>query len=148
MSETALIPPDGYTDIGGEVCKCPQMWTDGKRNYCCGARPLNASQRLPGSAYFISASEAPEEYAVVEIFGHRRHCGRVLEVDRFGAKLLRIDVPKDGKFENGYTSHFYGGSSIFSFSPCDLATVERANQERVQAVGRITYDHDDDEDIG
>lgn len=87
---------------------------------------------------------APDEYAMVEIFGHRRHCGRILEVDRFGTKLLRIDVPKDGKFELGYTSHFYGGGSIFSVSPCDLATVERANRP-YQPAGVITHQPEDDE---
>jgi hypothetical protein len=79
------------------------------------------------------------EFAVIEIFGHRSHAGRIFEVDRFGTKLLRIDVPKDGKFENGFTSHFYGGASVFSLTPCDLATVERINKPRA-AYGRLTYD--------
>lgn len=94
----------------------------------------------------------PDEYAIVEIFGHRRHVGRILEVDRFGAKMLRIDVPKDGKFENGYATHFYGGSSIFSMTPCDRATVERAGRP-YQAAGMITHEpidepeNHEDEDV-
>lgn len=93
----------------------------------------------------------PDEYAIIEIFGHRRHVGRVLEVDRFGAKMLRIDVPKDGKFDAGYATHFYGGASIFSMTPCDLATVERANRP-YQSAGMIThgpseFDETADEDV-
>ena len=40
-----------------------------------------------------NAGPAPEMWAQVEIFGHRRHYGRISEVERFGAKLLRVDVP-------------------------------------------------------
>lgn len=83
-----------------------------------------------------------EEYAIVEIFGHRRHAGRVLEVERFGTKLLRVDVPTDGSFEKGFTSHFYGGASIFSFTPTDLATVERLNKPYEPA--RLTRYRPDD----
>lgn len=36
------------------------------------------------------------EWAVVEVFGHRRHAGRTREEERFGAKMLRIDVPNKG----------------------------------------------------
>lgn len=42
--------------------------------------------------------DEPEEYAIVEIFGHRRHAGRIQEVDRFGSKMLRIDVPKQPSY--------------------------------------------------
>ncbi|RWH31605.1 MAG: hypothetical protein E5X22_22805 [Mesorhizobium sp.] len=43
-------------------------------------------------------SNLPEgfEWAIVEIFGHRRHAGRAREEERFGAKMLRIDVPTIG----------------------------------------------------
>lgn len=77
------------------------------------------------------ADQQPEpepEYAIVEIFGRRKHAGRIQEVDRFGAKMLRIDVPNKGDFANGFISHFYGGGSIFSLTNTDLATVERINK--------------------
>lgn len=32
-------------------------------------------------------------WAIVEIFGHRRHVGIASEEERFGVKMLRIDVP-------------------------------------------------------
>jgi hypothetical protein len=77
-------------------------------------------------------ADAPaDEYAVVELFGHVRRVGRVLEVEKFGTKMLRVDVPKNakksGKFEDGFVTMFYGGSAIYGFTPCDLATVEREN---------------------
>ncbi|WP_206513299.1 hypothetical protein [Pelagibacterium montanilacus] len=68
------------------------------------------------------------EWAVVEIFGHRRHAGRAREEERFGSKMLRIDVPIEGDPAKGWTSHFYGGASIFSFTPSDKATVMRINR--------------------
>ena len=95
-------------------------------------------------------AEAPaDEYAVVEIFGHRRHAGRIMEVDRFGAKMLRVDVPNEGDFEKGYVSHFYGGGSLFSVTPTDLATVQRINAPYrpagIQSLPAPDYDDDDPE---
>jgi len=67
------------------------------------------------------------EWAIVEIFGHRRHAGKVSEEERFGAKMLRVDQPKfevDGSVT--WTTHYYGGASIFGITPTDEATVMRA----------------------
>jgi len=90
-----------------------------------------------------SAAEAPEaefEWAIVEIFGHRRHAGRVREEERFGAKMLRIDVPtllvmhpeKESDqptfLVEKWTTHWYGGPSIFSFTLTDEASVVRINR--------------------
>jgi hypothetical protein len=91
-------------------------------------------------------SAATEEYAIVEVFGHRRHAGRVCEVEKFGTKLLRIDIPTDGDFAKGFTTHFYGGSSIFSFSPCDLAMVQKVNKP-YDAAGRLTYREPEPDEI-
>jgi hypothetical protein len=72
----------------------------------------------------------------------------VLEVDRFGSKLLRIDVPRTGKFEDGYETHFYGGGSIFSLTPCDLLTVERLNTHTSHLAAQLSYAGDGaDDDI-
>lgn len=77
--------------------------------------------------------ETPEtdgwEWAIVEIFGHRRHAGRTREEERFGAKLLRVDVPNKGApAAHGWTTHYYGGSSIFSFTPTDEASALKINR--------------------
>ena len=69
------------------------------------------------------------EWAVVEIMGHRRHVGRTREVERFGAKMIRVDVPACGNpAEHGWITHFYPGSALFSFTPTDEASALRANR--------------------
>lgn len=68
------------------------------------------------------------EWAVVEVFGHRRHVGRIREEERFGAKLMRIDVPTKGDPAGPWVTHFYGGASIFSLTMTDEASAMRANK--------------------
>lgn len=69
------------------------------------------------------------EWALVEIMGFRKHAGRCREVERFGAKLLRIDVPiKGDPVANGWETHFYSGASMFSYTPTDEDSVMRANK--------------------
>ena len=77
--------------------------------------------------------EPATEWAVVEVYGHRRHAGRIVDHERFGAKMLRVDVPTieivDGAAQlTGWTTHFYGGGAIFSMTPTDEATVMRMNR--------------------
>lgn len=40
-----------------------------------------------------STNPLPETWAVVELMGHVRLAGRLSEVERFGGKLARLDVP-------------------------------------------------------
>lgn len=65
------------------------------------------------------APDAPappaEEWAHVEIFGHRSHYGRIAEVERFGTKMMRIDVPTEDL--EVFETFFYGGGSVFSMTP-------------------------------
>jgi hypothetical protein len=95
--------------------------------------------------------EQPPEYAIVEIMGHRKHAGRIYDVERFGAKMVRIDVPTEGDFAKGYTTHFYSGPSIFSITPTDLATVLKMNKPWEPArLSRWRDEDDPDEttDVG
>ena len=69
----------------------------------------------------------------------------ITEVEKFGTKLLRIDIPETGKFGNGFTSQMYGGASLFSVTPCDLATVEKTNKPH-EPMGRLTYHEPDETD--
>lgn len=88
------------------------------------------------------------EWAVVEIFGHRQHAGRTREEERFGSKMLRVDVPivtlRDGEGGarvaeiSGWRTHYYGGSAIFSFSLTDEASAIRANRP-YETAARIAY---------
>lgn len=100
-----------------------------------------------------SAEDSPAavddaEYAIVEIMGHRRHFGRIADVERFGGRFLRIDVPMAGGFDAGWVSHFYGGAAIFSITSTDRQTVEAHNRPYA-APGRFlppAPDTDDAED--
>lgn len=88
-------------------------------------------------------SDATFEWCIVEIFGHRKHAGRGREEERFGSKMLRIDVPKFVSFrrtdpnaagvkldppEIEWVTHYYGGASIFSFTLTDESTVMQMNK--------------------
>jgi hypothetical protein len=82
---------------------------------------------------------SPEEWAQVEVFGHRRHFGRICEVERFGTKMLRVDVPTDSP--EVFETFFYGGASIFSVSPMTEETArkwaERARPRPYQASAAL-----------
>ena len=96
------------------------------------------------------------EWAIVEIFGHRRHVGKAREEERFGAKMLRIDVPKFGTTKDDVTwsSHYYGGSSIFSYTVTDEPTVMNyAERSYTPALpyrdhGETGFEADEDGDLG
>lgn len=85
-----------------------------------------AEEMQPGAA---PIEDEGWEYAVVEIMGHRRHAARCREVERFGAKMLRVDIPMKGDpAAHGWTTHFYSGSAIFSYTLTDEASVMKANK--------------------
>jgi hypothetical protein len=80
------------------------------------------------------------EWMIIEIMGHRRHAGRAREEERFGTKMLRIDVPCFGgspalnaerpegpQLPSRWETRFYGGASIFSISLTDEETVMKMN---------------------
>lgn len=70
----------------------------------------------------------PDEWAIVEIMGHHQTAGRIQEVTRFGAQLLRVDRPdRDG----GFHTEFYGGQAIYRLRPC---TEEIARRYAVQSL--------------
>lgn len=93
------------------------------------------------------------EWAMVEIFGHRSHAGRVREEERFGAKMMRVDIPMKGDpAANGWETHWYGGSSIFSLTLTDEDSVMRANKpyelpSRYRLPAPAVEEHDDDGEI-
>lgn len=78
------------------------------------------------------------DWAIVEVFGHRRLAGRISEEERFGAKMLRIDVPtveftepstehpQGERYVAGWTTQWYGGASLFSVTPSDEVSALRA----------------------
>lgn len=78
-----------------------------------------------------------EEWAVVEIMGHKRFAGLVTEQAVGGASFLRIDVPQlslpTGETLAGFTKLF-GASSIYCISPCTEETA-RAFAQSIRAEG-------------
>lgn len=59
------------------------------------------------------ASDASfDEWAILELMGHRKMAGRVSEVQLFGAKMLRIDIPSDPP-----ATQIYGGAAIYCLTP-------------------------------
>lgn len=104
------------------------------------------------------------EWAIVEIMGHRKHAGRVREDERFGAKMLRVDVPtiivtppaeQDGQpvySVEKWVTHWYGGPSIFSFTLTDEESVMRINRpyyvpQRYIAPPDPDFDEIDEEEM-
>ena len=87
------------------------------------------------------------ESAVVEIFGHRTHAGFIREEERFGAKMIRIDVPTNGDVDHPvWETHWYGGASIFSLTLTDAASVFAANKARLAPARVFLPSPDDFED--
>jgi len=79
------------------------------------------------------------EWMLVEIMGHRSHWGRTREEERFGTKMLRIDVPiKGDPAVHGWSTHFYGGTAIFSITLTDESTVMLKNMPW-DAPARLQY---------
>ncbi len=106
------------------------------------------------------AQEDGWEWVVLEIMGHRRHAGRAREVEKFGAKFLRIDVPifsavrnedgstaVEGDVDMRWETRFYSGPSIFSVSYTDEASVMRANKPYVSPYRITARVEEDDPEI-
>jgi hypothetical protein len=61
-----------------------------------------------------------EGFAIVELMGHRSRGGYVKDVEMFGGKLLRIDIPVNSETT---VTEFYGCSAIYALRPCTEAIV-------------------------
>ncbi|MGD9613797.1 MAG: hypothetical protein AB7H90_01220 [Alphaproteobacteria bacterium] len=88
-------------------------------------------------------SPPPEVWGCVEVFGHRKHYGRVQEIERFGVKMLRVDVPVEaaalllGEPER-FETHLYAGSAIFSLTPMTEESARKwAAAERPRPVSEV-----------
>lgn len=53
-----------------------------------------------------------EEWAVLELMGHRRVAGKVTEQQIAGAGFIRIDIPSDPP-----ATQFYAPSSVYAITP-------------------------------
>ncbi len=52
-------------------------------------------------------------WAILELMGHRRLGGKVSEVERYGVKMCRIDIPDAKDPDKTYMTQLYGGGSIY-----------------------------------
>lgn len=103
------------------------------------------------------AEIAFDGWAILELMGHRQRAGLVKDVEMFGGKLLRIDIPVTA---DKTVTEFYGCSSIYALRPCteeivrdqvknsydgDLRPV-RPVEYREREMPRLAHDHDDEID--
>lgn len=61
-----------------------------------------------------------EGWAIIELFGHRQRGGFVKDVEMFGGKLLRIDIPVA---PDATVTEFYGCTAIYALRPYAEAIV-------------------------
>src|SRR5882762_3136389 len=64
---------------------------------------------VPGTGY--------AGWALVEQMGFRKTVGKVSEVEMYGTKMLRLDIPPPDGGEDGWTTRFCGGPSLYQVSP-------------------------------
>lgn len=112
------------------------------------------------SILVIDGAEAPADdgwsWAIVEIMGFRKHVGRIREVEQFGTKQLRVDVPIYRKTVDHpvafdcWETHYYGGSAIFGITPIEEGAARKAAERecRIDPPTPLrlgsTFGHDDD----
>lgn len=79
-----------------------------------------------------------DQWAIVEVMGHKKYAGRVTEQQIAGAGLVRVDVPevKVGEKVHPSYSKLIGPSSIYCITP---VTEELARK----AAARIAYESGD-----
>ena len=58
-------------------------------------------------------TEKFEEWAILELMGHRRLAGKVSEQVIAGQGFIRIDIPNGEKM----TTQFYGPGSVYALTP-------------------------------
>lgn len=84
-------------------------------------------------------SESKEMWALVELFGHNRICGKVTEAELGGGSLIRVDVPavKDKQ----PITKYYNVKAIYGITPVDEATALRM-AESIDAAPISSYSID------
>lgn len=81
-----------------------------------------------------------EGWAMVELMGHRQRAGYVKDVEMFGGKLLRIDIPVEA---DKTVTEFYGCTAIYALRPCSEEIVrdhiKRSYDGDVRPVRPLEY---------
>ena len=66
-----------------------------------------------------------EEWAILELMGHRRLAGKITDAVIGGGAFLRIDIPMD---DDKWTSQYYSPQSVYCISP--------VSEERARMVAK------------
>lgn len=92
-----------------------------------------------------------EQWAILEVMGHRKIAGLVTEQEIAGAGFIRIDIPgPDGK--GLVATQFYSPKSIYGLTPCSEELARRvAVNHQIRPVERWELQNalpapDEDED--
>lgn len=93
---------------------------------------------------------AYEGWALVEQMGFRKTVGKVREVEMYGTKMLRLDVPVPASEE--WTTRYCGGPSLYQITPLsDQVALDMAEQQGDPRPVRPTdyrlTDHSGDGDL-
>jgi len=75
----------------------------------------------------LSEIELKDEWAIVELMGHRRLAGRVTGVTVAGAPFLRIDVPSSSDVGDPQLSatQLYAPAAVYAITPTTEEVVRR-----------------------
>jgi len=87
------------------------------------------------------SEKAFEEWAILELMGHRRLAGLVREVSIGGASFIRIDVPGEGPDVQGNESwtatQFYNPAAVYCMTPVSEEMARKiAKRDQPQPVNR------------
>lgn len=85
------------------------------------------------------SSKQPEQWAIVELMGHRQLAGRVSEVQRYGVTMLRLEIPQE---DGTFVTQFFSTRVLYS----ELPSTEEAVREMFRKPPKLDP-IDDDEDI-
>ena len=95
--------------------------------------------------------ETFDEWAVLELMGHRRLAGHVSEVTLAGGTFLRIDVPNDDNNSETLATQFYSPAAVYCITPTteDTARAVARNIDQrpiqryqVTPVAAVEYDNE------
>jgi hypothetical protein len=87
----------------------------------------------------MTTETAYEGWALIEQMGFRKTYALVREVEMYGTKMLRLDVPIPGE-PGKFTTRFAGGPSLYQVTPLDEALARdlagrQADPRPVEPIG-------------
>jgi hypothetical protein len=87
----------------------------------------------------METQEPKEMWALVELFGHNRIAGKVIEAEIGGGSLIRVDVPAVKGMQP--VTKYYNVKAIYGITPVDEFTAIRM-AEQIDAAPVSSYSID------